>query len=183
MLQRRTHCSDLSDCSRSLGDVINHWRRHTLELEAVPATEGPRLAETCNVPFTYCWSPTLVAKPSDWPSHIGQQRFDLLKGHGADLIKMSVASSLEIHRNTSLRRSSKSFSPPVRNLCTSVSAVSSSKIRSRLLQLSLRLCGGLALEPSFPEVGANSERKSPQTRTYSTLETVLTNGFFNMSQR
>ncbi|GME65229.1 putative sterol glucosyltransferase [Neofusicoccum parvum] len=55
---------------QGLGDIINHWRRHTLELEAVPATEGPRLAETCNIPFTYCWSPALVAKPTDWPSHI-----------------------------------------------------------------------------------------------------------------
>lgn len=23
------------------------------------------------IPFTYCWSPSLIPKPSDWPSHIG----------------------------------------------------------------------------------------------------------------
>jgi len=57
---------------RSLADLINGWRKNVLELEPVPATEGPNLAETLQVPFTYCWSPALVAKPPDWGSHIGQ---------------------------------------------------------------------------------------------------------------
>jgi UDP:flavonoid glycosyltransferase YjiC (YdhE family) len=30
------------------------------------------LAKTLKIPFTYCWSPGLVPKPSDWASHIGQ---------------------------------------------------------------------------------------------------------------
>lgn len=34
--------------------------------------EGPQLAEILRIPFTYCWSPALVPKPSDWPSYIGQ---------------------------------------------------------------------------------------------------------------
>ncbi|KAF2143369.1 glycosyltransferase family 1 protein [Aplosporella prunicola CBS 121167] len=55
---------------QGLGDVINKWRRQTLDLEAVPNSEGPNLAETLKVPFTYCWSPALVPKPADWPSHI-----------------------------------------------------------------------------------------------------------------
>ncbi|GME63925.1 hypothetical protein C8J57DRAFT_1469696 [Neofusicoccum parvum] len=54
---------------QGLGDVINKWR-HSIDLEPVPATEGPNLAETLQVPFTYCWSPALVPKPLDWPSHI-----------------------------------------------------------------------------------------------------------------
>lgn len=53
----------------SLGDVINEWR-DSLDLEPIPATEGPCLAETLNIPFTYCWSPSLMPKPSDWPSNI-----------------------------------------------------------------------------------------------------------------
>ncbi|GKZ63056.1 hypothetical protein AnigIFM49718_010787 [Aspergillus niger] len=52
-----------------LGDVINKWRS-AIDLEPIPATEGPCLAETLKVPFTYCWSPTLMPKPSDWASHI-----------------------------------------------------------------------------------------------------------------
>ncbi|KAL2821330.1 hypothetical protein BDW59DRAFT_164212 [Aspergillus cavernicola] len=54
---------------QGLGDVINGWRAK-LDLEPVPATEGPMLAETLKIPFTYCWSPALMAKPQDWPAHI-----------------------------------------------------------------------------------------------------------------
>ncbi|KAI3391137.1 hypothetical protein diail_7904, partial [Diaporthe ilicicola] len=54
---------------QGLSDVINDWR-HSLELEPVPASEGPCLAETLRIPFTYCWSPDLVPKPKDWGSHI-----------------------------------------------------------------------------------------------------------------
>ncbi|KEY74321.1 hypothetical protein S7711_00477 [Stachybotrys chartarum IBT 7711] len=58
---------------QGLGDVINEWRG-TLDLEPVPTTEGPILLETLKVPFTYCWSPSLVPKPSDWASNIGTSR-------------------------------------------------------------------------------------------------------------
>ncbi|KAH8587380.1 hypothetical protein B0O99DRAFT_733683 [Bisporella sp. PMI_857] len=54
---------------QGLGDIINKWRK-SLDLEPIPATEGPLLAETLRVPFTYCWSPALVPKPRDWPAHI-----------------------------------------------------------------------------------------------------------------
>lgn len=59
-----------------LGDVINDWRGE-LGLEELPFTEGPLLAETLQVPFTYCWSPSLVPKPKDWGQHIGE--FELQK--------------------------------------------------------------------------------------------------------
>ncbi|KAI1385128.1 glycosyltransferase family 1 protein [Hypoxylon trugodes] len=54
---------------QGLGDVVNSWRE-TLDLEPIPTSEGPTLAETLQIPFTYCWSPNLIPKPSDWPSHI-----------------------------------------------------------------------------------------------------------------
>ncbi|KAF9242215.1 CAZyme family GT1 [Penicillium roqueforti] len=54
---------------QGLGDVINDWRK-SIDLEAISLTEGPRLAETLKIPFTYCWSPTLMPKPTDWPAHI-----------------------------------------------------------------------------------------------------------------
>ncbi|KAJ7363785.1 sterol glucosyltransferase [Mycena albidolilacea] len=54
---------------QGVGDVINKWR-HSLDLGPVPFTEGPALAETLKIPFTYCWSPALVPKPVDWPAHI-----------------------------------------------------------------------------------------------------------------
>ena len=54
---------------QGLGDVINNWRER-LDLEPVPTTEGPMLAETLQIPHTYCWSPALVPKPVDWAGHI-----------------------------------------------------------------------------------------------------------------
>ena len=54
--------------------MINDWRK-TIDLEAVPATEGPNLAAALKVPFTYCWSPALIPKPTDWPSYIGRFLF------------------------------------------------------------------------------------------------------------
>lgn len=59
-----------------LGDVINDWRK-TIDLEPVPTSEGPLLAETLKIPFTYCWSPALVGKPMDWPSYIGKHCFNV----------------------------------------------------------------------------------------------------------
>lgn len=54
---------------QGLGDVVNRFRA-TLDLEPVPTSVGPVLAETLKIPFTYCWSPALVPKPADWASHI-----------------------------------------------------------------------------------------------------------------
>ncbi|UPX18863.1 uncharacterized protein EKO05_0009147 [Ascochyta rabiei] len=54
---------------QGLGAVINKFRA-TLDLEPVPTTVGPALAEVLEIPFTYCWSPALVPKPADWPSYI-----------------------------------------------------------------------------------------------------------------
>lgn len=63
-----------ADGFRRLGDVINDWR-YTLGLEPVPLTEGPFLAETLRIPYTYCWSPSLVPKPKDWPGYIDVSGF------------------------------------------------------------------------------------------------------------
>lgn len=59
---------------QGLGDVVNSWRRG-IGLKPVPNTEGPVLASTLDVPFTYCWSPALVPKPKDWPAHIDVSGF------------------------------------------------------------------------------------------------------------
>ena len=57
-----------------LGDIINKWR-HRIDLEDVAMFDGPLLAETLKIPFTYCWSPALVPKPKDWGPHIGEIAF------------------------------------------------------------------------------------------------------------
>ncbi|KAF2963190.1 hypothetical protein GQX73_g10384 [Xylaria multiplex] len=54
---------------QGLGDIVNEWR-DTLDLGPVSFSEGPYLAETLKIPFTYCWSPAIVPKPADWGPHI-----------------------------------------------------------------------------------------------------------------
>jgi UDP:flavonoid glycosyltransferase YjiC (YdhE family) len=54
---------------QGLGDVVNAWR-DSIDLAPVPFSEGPGLATTLKVPFTYCWSPSLVPKPDDWSENI-----------------------------------------------------------------------------------------------------------------
>ncbi|KAI5236721.1 UDP-Glycosyltransferase/glycogen phosphorylase [Aureobasidium subglaciale] len=55
---------------QGIGDIVNKWRTKSLDLEPVPSSEGPLLLETLSIPHTYCWSPALVPRPSDWPQHI-----------------------------------------------------------------------------------------------------------------
>lgn len=53
----------------SLGDLINNFRE-SIDLEPIPYSEGPTLASSLKIPFTYCWSPALVPRPIDWPPQI-----------------------------------------------------------------------------------------------------------------
>jgi hypothetical protein len=55
-----------------LGDVINSWRVSDLHLEPLAAAVGPDIIDLMKVPYTYCWSPALVPKPSDWGDSIGK---------------------------------------------------------------------------------------------------------------
>ncbi|KAI3581743.1 hypothetical protein IWW34DRAFT_907973 [Fusarium oxysporum f. sp. albedinis] len=55
---------------RSLGDIINHWRRKSLNLDPISSTTATSMLSAQEVPYTYCWSPALVPKPADWPPYI-----------------------------------------------------------------------------------------------------------------
>jgi len=60
-----------------MGGVINKFRQSLglRELYARQATNA--LIDEC-VPHTYCWSPSLVAKPKDWANHINVSGFFFL---------------------------------------------------------------------------------------------------------
>ncbi|KAF5549096.1 glycosyltransferase family 1 [Fusarium mexicanum] len=55
---------------QGLGDIINDCRRETLNLDPMSSSNAPSLLSTHQVPYTYCWSPALVLKPSDWLPYI-----------------------------------------------------------------------------------------------------------------
>ncbi|KAI9024873.1 hypothetical protein DFJ74DRAFT_767403 [Hyaloraphidium curvatum] len=49
-----------------MGDVINNFRKNTLNLPVLTQITGPYLLTSHPIPFTYTWSPDLVRKPDDW---------------------------------------------------------------------------------------------------------------------
>jgi UDP:flavonoid glycosyltransferase YjiC (YdhE family) len=51
-------------------DLANDFRRDTLGLSPLHTRQALRTVWDENVPHTYCWSPALVPRPYDWPSHI-----------------------------------------------------------------------------------------------------------------
>ena len=61
------HCT----LDSSLGGVINRFRVKTLGLYPLSICSGPSVTEIFEVPWTYCFSPSLIPKPKDWKNHIG----------------------------------------------------------------------------------------------------------------
>ncbi|CAG8556610.1 15952_t:CDS:10, partial [Acaulospora colombiana] len=55
---------------KGLGDVINKFRQKSLGLDPLSIRSGPGIADRLKVPWTYCFSPSLVPKPLDWKNHI-----------------------------------------------------------------------------------------------------------------
>ena len=51
-------------------DLINDFRKTTLGLPALHTRQAVRLLIDERVPYTYCWSPSVVPRPADWPGHI-----------------------------------------------------------------------------------------------------------------
>ncbi|CAF4814694.1 unnamed protein product, partial [Rotaria socialis] len=54
----------------SMHNIINEFRKNVLGLAPLHMRQAVRLMIDERVPHTYCWSPSLVPKPADWPSHI-----------------------------------------------------------------------------------------------------------------
>lgn len=63
----------------SMRDIVNEFRRETLNLPALHTRQATFLMIEERVPYTYCWSPTLVPKPNDWADHINVSGFFFLK--------------------------------------------------------------------------------------------------------
>ncbi|CAF3001338.1 unnamed protein product [Rotaria socialis] len=59
-------------------DIINEFRENTLQLSSLRTKEGFQGLTIEKVPYTYCWSPSLVPKPADWLQHISVSGFFFL---------------------------------------------------------------------------------------------------------
>ncbi|PFH62446.1 hypothetical protein XA68_13513 [Ophiocordyceps unilateralis] len=63
---------------QGLGDVINRFREKALDLPPLSFIFAPGLLTRLKVPYTYCWSPSLIPKPNDWGSRIDISGFYFL---------------------------------------------------------------------------------------------------------
>ncbi|KAK2751038.1 hypothetical protein FQN57_000113 [Myotisia sp. PD_48] len=63
---------------QGLGDIINRFRELDLGLEPISVMRGPGLMQRLRIPYTYCWSPSLLRKPKDWGDHIDIAGYYLL---------------------------------------------------------------------------------------------------------
>lgn len=65
--------------------MINDFRVKCLGLLPIRESEdADSLVHTLRVPYTYCWSPSLIPKPKDWGTHIDVCGFFFLKSLSAD---------------------------------------------------------------------------------------------------
>src|SRR5215470_1639909 len=66
-----------------LSDLVNEFRERTLGIERVYLREhGASLVHELAVPHAYLWSPSVLAKPDDWGSHIDVTGFVFLDEAG-----------------------------------------------------------------------------------------------------
>ena len=63
---------------QGLGDIINRFRKESLSLDPISMIWAPAMLARLKIPFTYCWSPALIPKPSDWSHHISIAGFYFL---------------------------------------------------------------------------------------------------------
>lgn len=63
---------------QGLGDVINRFRTHVLDLNPLSIVWGPGILNRLRIPTTYCWSPALIPKPADWAEEISISGFFFL---------------------------------------------------------------------------------------------------------
>jgi hypothetical protein len=59
-------------------DIINNFRKKILGLRELHTRQATNVLLDEYVPHTYCWSPSLVAKPNDWGTHIDVSGFFFL---------------------------------------------------------------------------------------------------------
>lgn len=65
---------------QGLGELINRFRKDTLGLSRLTLRDGPSLTNRPIIPWTYCWSRSLIPKPRDWKRQVDIAGFYFLEG-------------------------------------------------------------------------------------------------------
>ena len=92
-------------------DIVNEFRNETLGLPALHTRQATYMMIDEHVPYTYCWSPTLVPKPNDWAAHINVSGFFFLEHDATADSKQSddLLKFLGLHDD----KQDESLSPPI----------------------------------------------------------------------
>jgi hypothetical protein len=61
-----------------IGDLINRFRTDMLNLPSLNMREATTIMINERVPYTHCWSPSLVPRPADWPDQVDISGFFFL---------------------------------------------------------------------------------------------------------
>ncbi|KAJ3042294.1 hypothetical protein HDV00_007661 [Rhizophlyctis rosea] len=61
-----------------VGDVVNDFRRKVLKMRPYTIQQATKSVLDLKVPWTFCWSPSLIPKPVDWGNHIAISGFYFL---------------------------------------------------------------------------------------------------------
>ena len=62
-----------------MSDLVNDFRRETLDLPPLHTRQAIRILVDERVPHMYCWSPSVVPRPFDWPPHVNVAGYFFLK--------------------------------------------------------------------------------------------------------
>ena len=65
---------------QGLGDLINKLRSSMLGLPRLSLRDGPSILNHSMIPWTYCWSQSLIPKPKDWKKNVNISGFYFLPG-------------------------------------------------------------------------------------------------------
>ncbi|CAF0894317.1 unnamed protein product [Adineta steineri] len=60
-------------------DIVNDFRNNVLGLPSLHTRQATYMMIEEKVPYTYCWSPSIVPKPEDWADHINVSGFFFLE--------------------------------------------------------------------------------------------------------
>lgn len=94
--------------------LINDFRRNILDLPPLHTRQAVRMLFDEKVPHTYCWSPSLVPRPYDWPPHIDVSGYFFLNTN-IDQFKPpdDLAAFLGLDNNDDDRNRKLKLSPPI----------------------------------------------------------------------
>jgi sterol 3beta-glucosyltransferase len=99
---------------------INAFRQQYLDLPPLTISDGNALHTSRQVPFAYCWSPSFVPRPHDWPGYTNVCGYWLLNdainrdlySPSTDVQPVNLAYEERIQKHAKLNSSSEKWEPP-----------------------------------------------------------------------